>query len=234
MSENCLPHMKKGTGDVLTVDRAMQESLKYDRAYARLQVLISDLLSNQRISDKEELAEGNQPDASYDLLITDLKKLQMDYRAESGRLWKMAETNKDIYAKAYEDLANAIVQAAAEDYTMALCGGMNESEKMLIELFADACDSGELAFTKIKVHVILDRIKRAHEDFVKFVKAHGKEIVAETKERKAKHKPMSENSFRCPMCGGALYEQSQYGVHRIVCTSCYMSAVIKTEKKKKL
>lgn len=234
MSASCLSRMKKGTGDVLTVDKAMRESLKYDRAYARLQVLISDLLANQRISDKEELAEGNQPDTSYDLLITDLKKLQTDYRAESGRLWKIAETNKDVHVKAYEDLANAIVQAAAEDYTMALCGGMNESKKMLIELFADACDRGELAFTKIKVHVILDRIRSAHEEFVKFVKENAREIVAETKARKAKHKPMSENSFRCPMCGGGLYEQSQYGIHRIVCTSCYMSAVINTEKKKKL
>lgn len=217
----------------MTVERAMNESLVYERAYTNLGVFIRDLRARKNEDARFDLANGEEPDAAYDIILADFEKIKEDYGNESKRLWKMAEKKSEFYDWAFEDLANAVVIKAVEDYEMAVCGMRNDSEILLIEKFAESADEGEMIYTKLNVKVLLDRVKKAHEEFVKITKEHGTDILLETRrKRKAKDFDYTKNKYKCPMCGGGLFTQTMFGVHRVVCTGCYLSEVVKVDKKR--
>lgn len=221
----------------MILEKAIAESCKYERAYQRLDMILRTLNERKKSDDAVDLKEGDKPDESYDLMIEAFTKLRNEWRAEANRLWNMAESKAEYKPENVEALCNAVVLMAVQDYEMAISGAGNQSEKTLIELFADSCDSGEAVFTKLKVNVLLEKVRAAHEKFVEICKKHGTEIVAETKAMRANKKFNAENlkkdgEYKCPLCGGGLYDEIQYGVHRIVCTDCYLSHVVKTDKKK--
>ncbi len=216
----------------MIMEKAMKESLIYDRASARVGVIVSSLLAKQRADDKVDLDNGEECDASYDVLIKDLKTLQSVYNTESDRLWQMAEKKSEWTRRAVEDLANAIVQKAVEDYEMAISGTQCEMEMASLEEFADKCDAGEYVLTKAKVNDLLKMVRKGHEEFVKYAKANADEIIAETKRIRSKREDIASSRFKCPMCGGAVFSELEYGVHRACCTGCYLSEVIRVEKKK--
>ena len=216
----------------MTLENAMRESLMYDRAASRLQVIISDLAVRQRSDDAVDVENGEELDESYDILLKDLRLIETSYNVESKRLWDMAEKKAEWTRHAVEGLANAIVQKAVEDYEMAISGTQCESEMSSLERFAEECDNGEYVLTKIKVKDLLAKVRKGHEKFVRHAKTFGDDIIAETAAIRKKHGDITESRYRCPMCGGALYTESQHGVHRVVCTGCYLSQVVKVEKKK--
>lgn len=212
----------------------VDESLKYDRASSRMQVIIADLIERRRDDKRFDLHNGNTPDKAFDEMINDLKKLQKGYREESDRLWAKVELYKGVHRKAWEDLANAIVQMAIEDYERAISGKRDEEEKMLIEKFADNCDNGYMNLSKLKITALLQRVNRNHEKFVVYAHENAKGIIAETAQLRANHKEMRNGTYRCPNCGGTLYETVMYGIHRASCTGCFLSEIIKIDEKKKL
>ena len=216
----------------MIMEKAIKESLVYDRANSRLRLFIADLSAKQREDDKVDLENGEPLDQSYDILLKDLKTLQSVYNTESQRLWNMAEQKAEWTRHAVENLANAIVQRAVEDYEMAISGVPCEDEITSLERFADNCDQGEYVLTKARVHDLLALVRKGHKQFVKYANENGKEIIAETKRIRSKHGEITDSRYRCPMCGGALYTESQCGVHRVVCTGCYLSEVVQIDKKK--
>ena len=127
----------------MIMEKAIKESLVYDRANSRLRLFIEDLSAKQREYDKVDLENGEPLDQSYDILLNDLKTLQSVYNTESQRLWNMAEQKAEWTRHAVENLANAIVQRAVEDYEMAISGVPCEDEITSLERFADNCDQGE-------------------------------------------------------------------------------------------
>ena len=218
----------------MTVERAMEESLVYERAFARTEELIQDVCSRKREDGKIDKENGEKPDKSYDVLVSGLRSLQSQFRKESNRLWAMAESKAEFYDWAFEKLANAIIFRAVEDYEIAISGHGNSKEKLLIERFAEQCDNGEAPYTNLKVGSLLDIVCKRHEEFKKIANENGKEIIAETKAHRAAKVDLHNNTYRCPLCGGALYSYSQLGVHRVCCTGCCLSEIVKVDKKKKL
>ena len=216
----------------ITLEKAMKESLLYDRAYGRMQLIINDMLAKQKADDSVDLENGEECEKSYDIMLKDLRMLANSYEIESKRLWTMVENKAEYGNRAMENLANAIVATAVEDYEMAISGIGCDEEKSMIEYFADQCDRGELVFTKLKVNDLLEQVRKGHKEFVKFAEKHGEEIIAETKRIRSQKGDLADSHYKCPMCGGGLYAQTQYGVHRVVCTHCYLSEVLKADKKK--
>lgn len=212
----------------------VDESLKYDRASSRMQVVIADLIERRREDKRFDVNNGDAPDKSFDIIINDLKKLQKEYREESDRMWAKVELYKGVNRRAWEDLANAIVKMAIEDYERAISGKKSESEKMLIEKFADNCDNGSMNLSKLKITALLQQIDRNHEKFVVYAHQNAEGIIGDTARLKKTKKEMRYAKYRCPNCGGGLYETVLYGIHRASCTSCFMSEVIKIDEKKKI
>lgn len=212
----------------------VEESLKYDRASSRMQVVIADLIERRRDDKRFDLSNGDAPDKSFDIIINDLKKLQKEYREESDRMWAKVELYKGVNRRAWEDLANAIVKMAIEDYERTISGKKSESEKMLIEKFAEDCDNGYMNLSKLKITALLKRVNLNHEKFIVYAHEHSKEIMEETARLKKLKKEARYSQYRCPNCGGGLYETVMYGIHRATCTGCFLSEVISIDKKKKI
>lgn len=219
---------------MITLEQYIDESLKYDRAASRMQVIIADLFERRRDDKRFDLQNDNTPDVAYDVIINDLKNLQKGYREESDRLWAKVEMYKGVHRKAWEDLANAVIKMAVEDYERAISGNKDDNEKMLIEKFAENCDDGHMDLSKLKITAILQRVKRNHEKFVEYVHANAQGIIAETARLRSNHKEPRNGRYRCPNCDGTLYETVMYGVHRANCTGCFLSEIIKIDEKKKL
>lgn len=212
----------------------VEESMKYDRAASRMQVIIADLLERRRDDKRFDLHNGDAPDKAYDIIINDFKKLQKEYREESDRIWAKVELYKGVHRRAWEDLANAIIQTAIEDYEHAISGKKSENEKMLIEKFAENCDDGYMNLSKLKITALLKRINLNHEKFVAYAHENAKGIIEETARLKKLKKEYRYCKYRCPNCGGGLYETVMYGIHRATCTGCFLSEIISIDKKKKI
>ena len=113
------------------LDKTIEESCKYDRAYVRVQQIIGDLKEQKKDGDEIALESGEWPDTSFDIVIQDLQMICNVYNEESKRLWNLAEKNGEYKQENVENLCNAIVQKAVEDYEIAISGAGNPSEKLL-------------------------------------------------------------------------------------------------------
>lgn len=209
----------------MRVEQCMAESLMYERACQRLGVIIRDLAEARRASDLEHMEAGEDEDCSFAILLKGLGELKKDLEAESNRLWRMAESKKISYDWAFRQLLDGIVITAAQDYEMALSGEQDAEEKLRIEEFAEILGT--------KVVCIMDRIKKNHAAFSKYAKTHSNEILLETKRLKKSGAPFTDSPFKCPNCGGGLHAESVNGIKRIVCTSCYLSEVVRGDNQKK-
>ena len=103
---------------------------------------------------------------------------------------------------------------------------------MMIDKFAELADDGFIPYTNLKVRAILDKVIRKHKKFVEIANENAREIIAETKSHRAAKVELTKNTYKCPLCGGSLYESSLLGVHRVCCTGCYLSEIVKVDKKK--
>lgn len=201
----------------------MQESLIYERAYSRICRIIDELTEDKNRDAQMAKETGEAPDASYKVLFEILTDARKRIRDKSDELWLKTERSTDHYDSGYENLFNAIVIRAAQDYEEALCGMTNDRSIDMIEKFLPK------RFT--------DPIRRAKPKFSKVVKEHGKEITDETMEKRKNGGDMRENTVKCPLCGCGLYAwgSNQHGLQRIKCTGCSLFdfANIKEDENKK-
>lgn len=191
----------------------VQESLIYERAYSRICRIIDDLQEEKNADIKTAKENGEETDGSFKVLLEMLTDLRKKLRDQSDELWIKAERSTDRYDSGYENLFNAIVVRAAQDYEEALCGMTNERSIDMIEKFLPK------RFT--------NPIRKAQPEFAKVVKEHGKEILDETKQKRRELKrhnrgDMRDNSIKCPLCGCGLYAwgSNQNGLQKIKCTGC--------------
>ena len=198
----------------MTNDALFDTALQYERAVTRMTAVITRL-RNEHKAD---------PDTAFDIMIEDLTALRQRYQNLSDLTWVQAEPTEK--REPWFDLANGIVMQQISDYERALCDSDNGT-KARVRAFARSDWAATL--TKLDVPSMLKQIDAAYKDFVIFVKDHGAGIVAETKRLRAKKKQTSESKYRCPLCGGGLYEYSPTleKTHRIKCSGCPLTGVWK-------
>ncbi len=210
----------------------MREGMAYERAQARIGAAMNQL-SRERNKEYEECRRtGEEPDRAYDIALQQMKSARESLRRTGDRLWREAEQKANIYPPAVENLANAIVERAVYDYEMALSGIGKNLHRNDVERFAR--DDAE-GYTSIDLNQILRKVREAYPIFSATVREHGDEIIRETRKNREDHINMELNTYKCPLCGGALYaygKASREHVQRINCTGCSLSGayVIKVDR----
>ena len=146
---------------------------------------------------------------------------------ESERLWQEAKKlgKNNVTDKNYEDLANAILQRAVEDYEDLMCGTISPGATVNYESILGFLE--DQTFVKLDMIEQIERIKRIyHKKFIPYVDAHWKEIKEESKEFDEKKLRNEDRvlmtKHHCPLCGGALKPCQRRGGTAIGCTDCHL------------
>lgn len=134
----------------------------------------------------------------------------------------------DIHDTGVENLCNAVIQTAAQDYETSLCGGGHDGERTRIEKFAE---DGADSYTTIDFEGVLARIRAARPQFAKTAREHASEIIAETNANRENDGDNRKNTYKCPLCGGGLYAygKSSGGIQQIRCTGCNLFEAVSTK-----
>lgn len=216
----------------MTTHDLIRKSMLYERAYGKVNEILKMLQEQRKVDRKYSKMAHEEPDDSYDLVYDELAKVRFRFRNFSDDLWCGAERKGLFEKESVEELLSAVVLRAANDYEMAVSGGKNEKEMQRIEQFAEEDASG---FTKIPFSEVLVKIRKAQPEFARIARDNAKEIIAETDANRRKRRAdMSNNKYRCPLCGGGLYSQSKRGMtyHIICCTGCSLREVVSVAKRK--
>lgn len=157
---------------------------------------------------------------------------EMDTR--SDELWKEAKRlgAPHVTQKNYEDLANAILQRAIEDYEDLMCNTKQEGgDSMSIASIENFLR--HQTYSQLDMMEMLEHIKSVYRNkFYPYCARHAREINMEwmrfdespaymnvyDRERASKH--------RCPLCGGALRPLDKQGYYNIGCTRCHLVAYL--------
>lgn len=209
-------------------DELINSALDYERAISVLNTLIPQLRADGLAARKKARQEGKRVDRSYRILTDALDALRGDFQAKSDALWQEAEPLFADNKSPWQNLANAVLKAAANDYASALGDGIaGRGTVVSVRHFAKSDYAKTL--TNIDFESVLNRIDRGRKAFAKLVKERGAEIRAETLDLRKRGRLNSESRIRCPMCGGGLYEfkvlDAKGRSHRIKCSGCALSAV---------
>lgn len=138
------------------------------------------------------------------LLYDDLDELKSKYRAQADAGWKKAEAAAKVSDDPYQNLANAIVERAVLDYEIAL-SQKDEAAQHAIEDFAAGEFCAEL--TKLNVSEQLEVVKARAYEYFKLVRVNYKRISQDSANLRKAGKPLERyGKYRCPLCGGRLYE----------------------------
>lgn len=200
----------------------LDQSLMLERACDRLRRVINDLAIQRAEHQSDAKKKGERADESYNVVIKALRKEVSFFEAKSDELWAEAEKDFDCGDERYEDLANAVIKRAIDDYETALCGVQNKEMLDEIERFAK---SGARAYTRANMPQILARIRRLYPKFIQYVHEHGPEIIRETRKYAGKKREPNTFRYRCPLCGGGLRAVGSpvYGIQLIRCINCNLS-----------
>lgn len=211
------------------MSRLVQELIKESMTLERAVSLCSSL-ANEAAKRRNEANKGKRrpedEDESYDLVINVINEAKDRFKADSDQLWKQAENRCRLDDDGVENLLNAVIQRAALDYELALSNrGFPDAIREVEEFFRGDAD----VFTKADVTEVPRRIRMAHRRFVEIAHDQIADIIRETKENRKAGRDMCDNSVRCPLCGGGVYE---YGVpyngrHQVRCTGCNLSESVK-------
>ena len=209
------------------VQELIRDSMTLERA-----VSLCGSLANEAAKRRNEANKGKRrpedKDESFDLVINVINEARDRFRSDSNRLWKQAEERCRLDDEGVENLLNAVVQRAALDYELALSSrGFSDSIREIENFFRGDAD----VFTKADVTQVPKRIREARQRFVEIAHDHAGEIIEETKANRAARKDMCDNSIRCPLCGGGMYEwgKAYNGRHQIRCTGCNLAESVKVK-----
>lgn len=197
-------------------EELLRKSLIYERARTIIEEA-AQKVSRDRKTHLQTIAEsGEEYDRAFDVALDGLRGLQHEFGAKSDKLWKQMEAVTPKFGPGLERLANAVLEAAAYDYEVALCDGFHDSkaEIYMIEKFASC---GAEAYTTLNFFDVLDRIRKVYEaEWLPMVKT----ILPDLASGKA---PTQKTS--CPLCGGGLYfsRNRASGGGAVRCTTCGLS-----------
>ena len=197
----------------------VSESLVWERAYNGMMKILDEAIMKLNTNLRESKKNGEEADRALAVIVEYLKADANAFRTKSDMFWEKADKVSEKHDEGYRRLADAIIERAASDYEVALCGAGNEKERKLIELFA--IDGAE-KYTRLDLEAVLQRIKRVHPKFVKLCWEKGKQIRDETRDARKKKRDINENTVRCPLCGRALYAwgPTARGLQTIRCCGC--------------
>ena len=209
------------------VQELIKESMTLERA-----VSLCSALANEAAKRRNEANKGKRrpedKDESFDLVINVINEARERFRSDSNQLWKQAEERCRLDDDGVENLLNAVIQRAALDYELALSNrGFPDSIREIEEFFRGDAD----VFTKADVSQVPKRIRMAHRQFVEIAHDHVKDIIKETSDNRKRNRDMLDNTYRCPLCGGGMYEwgKAYNGRHQIRCTGCNLAESVKVK-----
>lgn len=155
---------------------------------------------------------------------------------ESERLWEEAKRlgRPTVTQKNYEDLANAIIKRAVDDYEDLMCetvypGAIINWESIIGFL-------SEQTFVRLDMMEQIDIIRNVYNyKFIPYVKKHTKEIEQEWKKFDKQNIPIDERvkytHHHCPLCRGVLRPMHRKTDTGIGCTGCHLIYYIPVEVK---
>lgn len=195
------------------VKRLIDESLVYERAYSRVCRILNEVMEDKNRDINMARETGEKPDESYKILTDKLIELRDWLRDKSDGLFKTADAGAYKYERGYENLFNAIVLRAAQDYEAKLCGYEDVVNRKMMDMNPPECMLSEK---------LMKRIRAGHKKFEMVIQERGREIVQETIEARKEKRDLELNSVKCPLCGRALYAygKERGGVQQIKCTGC--------------
>ena len=151
-----------------------------------------------------------------------------EMESETERLWEEAcELGKDyVQTRNYENLANAILKSAIEDYEALISGDLSEGPEGVSTYEIEGLMQEQI-FVHLDMEALLKQIRDIYENrFIPYAQAHKSEIFADWKQFNKQGLTIEDRikatKHRCPMCGGAL----RPGYAKICCTTCYLSVFI--------
>ena len=214
---------------------ALERSMEYERAFAEMTKVRTKIGAMRNAAEDEARKNGDPRPSYYDIIMDDMMYLQTRYQREADKAFQMHKETHTPNVTGIENLANAVVMSAIQDYEEAVSSGRRGAGGVIrsIRKFA-ATEAG--FYTTADVSGILSRIDATYPKFKRVALNNVDAIKAETKRLKAERaskEPFSQtglnryNPFRCPLCGGGLW-YSGGKEKRIRCSSCYLS--VSTEK----
>ena len=194
------------------------KSLLYERVCSELFHIITNLKSDAARAAERAVKDGEEVSQHYDIIKAELKKLLNKYRAMSDDAYKKHKENHPIISDyGLEELWNAVIVTAAQDYEVALCNKDKDTLKEVEEFLDRDCN-------------ILSRIRA---DYGKFIdKAHRDiESIMQVKPIVRKyHRGFNDpiNKNRCPLCGGGMYVKSKLktNVYLVACAGCELTEAV--------
>lgn len=181
------------------IKELIASSLSYEKAFTMAEAA-------QRRASNGKTAALPRGDGAL-ILIEDLEKLKGDYRKKAEESWAKVKASARVSDEPYQSLANAIVERAVLDYEIALSTGDKDTQAS-IEAFA----AGDFCYTLTKLDITeqLGVIKARAADFQKLVRENYKEIAADSAKLRKAGKPLERFSkYRCPLCGGRIFEAAR-------------------------
>lgn len=207
----------------------LETSMLYEAAYSEIGALI-DIIRHKQIKNADAARkDGEEPSQHYKVVLKSLKNAQEGLRKKSDDAFiRHKNALKDVNDDGIENLANAVIARAAEDYELALCHNDFEAQGAI----EDFAKTNAKLYTTLDVMYVLNRINSSYKRFQK--KAHNEieSLIVDTAylKKNRDHDGISSkrNPHRCPLCQGGMYvrlklKKNQYLVG---CTSCLLTEVV--------
>lgn len=150
---------------------------------------------------------------------------------EADALWAEAKAlgKEDVTKRNYENLANAIVQAAVTDYESLISGAITpgaQCNQEEIQRFAE-----EQTYVTLDISAMLAKVDSIYrEKFLPYVREHSLEIAEQWREFDKQKLSMDirprRSKHRCPLCGGCLKPLDKKHHYDIGCTGCNLEAYL--------
>lgn len=207
-----------------------EESMAYERAYGEIKRI---LLS---VGQKINVLVANNADerdiAHLRILTEEFGNLARKYRKKSDELFEQYKASNPPESQiGFENLANAIIKQACDDYEIALCNGYRKTLEEVREFARENSPHG--MYSSVDMVYLLQRIEKARKMFNRKVEENAADIYRVTGELKKRGAKMylKDNPHRCPMCGGGLYSGKKRGnTFTVSCTGCYLTRSITINK----
>lgn len=181
------------------IKELIASSLSYEKAFTMAEAA-------QRKASNGKAAALPEGDGAR-ILIDDLEKLKGNYRAKAEESWAKVKGAARVSDEPFQNLANAIVERAVLDYEIALSNGDKDTQAS-IEKFA----AGDFCYTLTKLDITeqLETIKERAGKFFESVQKNYKEISADSAKLRKAGKPLERFAkYRCPLCGGRIFEAAR-------------------------
>lgn len=212
------------------LNERISDSMQLERTASVLAAQANQLAAKRNDVNRTLSRRGLPPDRSYDDAICLIKEQIDRLRSEANETWKEVEAACDLDDDGVLNLLNSVVQRAAMDLELSLSGrGFADTVKEVRQFFLNDAD----VYTRADVRGVPDRIYEGHKRFQKYVRDNIDGILEDTERNRRARKDMTDNKYRCPLCGGGLfvYGRSDRNRYMVRCTGCSLSETVMTCKK---